>query len=262
MPTVYNLRILYMNIRIKALYNSCLDLLFPKVCGVCQVVLDKSQSQSICEECSCGIRRIVPPFCSSCGMELYSQSGENYICGSCLKNPPPFETARSLYRYDDQMRTLITRLKYHKDTSVLATLGTLMREADLFEFSSCDYIVPVPLHKKRLQERGFNQALLLAKACFDAKDTGIHTSLLYRTVNTVPQVLLDAKTRRRSLNGVFRVNGSVAISGKSICLIDDVYTTGTTVSYCSRELVRGGADRVLVLTIARVRASRRGRQRI
>lgn len=250
-----------MNRWIKGLYNGCLDLLFPRVCPVCQE-RSEEQSSDICPKCQKSIRPMSTPICSCCGMEIYSGSGKDHLCGTCLREPPPFELARSFYLYDGGIRTLITRLKYQKDTSVVTTLGGLMREQDLSPFLSCDYIVPVPLHKRRLQERGFNQALLLAKACFDAKDTGIHTSLLYRTVNTVPQVLLDAKTRRRSLNGVFRVNGSVAISGKSICLIDDVYTTGTTVSYCSRELVRGGADRVLVLTIARVRASRRGRQRI
>lgn len=245
---------------IKDVWLGGLNLLFPKKCFICAAELQVEMEELICSDCVVGIKRLAPPLCSCCGIELHSHSGENHLCGLCLRKPPPFLVARSIYSYDEVIRTLVARLKYGKDTSVVSSLGTLMRSGDLSPFVSCDYLVPVPLHRKRLQQRGFNQALLLANGCFGRRDPRLKVDLLQRTVHTVPQVSLNARQRRNSLKGVFRVNPSFDISGKTICLIDDVYTTGTTVSQCSSELVAGGAAGVKVLTLARANVGRGGRR--
>lgn len=205
------------------------------------------------------MREVEEPVCATCGMELYTQGGANPICGECLKNNPPFEFARSLFYYTDEIRTLLSNLKYKQDTSVLPAIRELVRECDLSAYENCDYIIPVPLHKKRLQKRGFNQALLLAKVCFGDSDPRIKTSVLRRTRNTAPQVSLDGKERRRSLKNAFAVTPGIDLSGTTVCLVDDVYTTGTTVSECCRGLLSSGSVKVHVLTLARVNAPGRGR---
>ncbi|WP_458776121.1 double zinc ribbon domain-containing protein [Desulforhopalus sp. 52FAK] len=244
----------------KQIYEGCLDLLFPPVCHVCGVSSCGDTRELICTDCMDGLRMVGDPVCSICGMEISAKVDANYICGDCLVRPPPFELCRSLFLYDDQIRSLISSLKYQKDLSSLRAIHQLVRLCDLSAFDSCDLIVPVPLHRKRLQERTFNQSLLLARACFGKRDKRIAASALQRTVNTVPQVSLDARARRRSLKNVFRTHPKIPVSGKAICLIDDVYTTGTTISQCSRALLRGGAASVRGLTFARAEVPRRGRR--
>jgi len=243
----------------KVWFDTCLDVLFPPRCAVCNVHQTRCGEMSICKGCRESIREVEEPVCSTCGMELYAQGAANPICGECLKNNPPFEFARSLFYYNDEIRTLLSNLKYKQDTSVLSAIGELVRECDLSAYEICDYIIPVPLHKKRLQKRGFNQALLLAKVCFGSSDPRIKTTVLRRTRNTVPQVSLGGKERRRSLKNAFSVTAGIDLSGTTVCLVDDVYTTGTTVSECCRGLLSSGAVKVLVLTLARVKAPRRGR---
>lgn len=241
------------------LLKSCLDVLFPPRCAICDTYLSRSEGTEICLGCKERVWWIEEPVCSLCGMELYAQGTTNPICGECLKNRPPFEFARSLFYYNDEMRELVSSLKYKKDISVLSAIDELVKKCDLSDYRDCDYIIPVPLHKKRLQKRGFNQALLLAKTMFGRGDTRINSDVLCRTRNTVPQVSLGGKERRKSLKNAFTVRPGVNLSGAIVCLIDDVYTTGTTVSECCRELLANGAQKVFVLTLARVDAPRRGR---
>lgn len=243
----------------KVWFDTCLDVLFPPRCAICNVHQARCGVMSICQGCRERVREVEEPVCSVCGMELYAHGDANPICGECLKHNPPFEFARSLFYYNDEIRTLLSNLKYNKDTSVLSAIGELVSDCDLSAYEACDYIIPVPLHKKRLQQRGFNQALLLAKVCFGSSDTRIKTTILQRTRNTVPQVTLDGKERRRSLKNAFAVTPGVDITGTTICLVDDVYTTGTTVSQCSKQLLSSGAINVIVLTLARVNPPRRGR---
>lgn len=243
----------------KVLLHSCLDVLFPPRCAVCNDHQVRCGENAICLGCRERVRWVEEPVCFICGMELYAQGSANPICGECLKKTPPFEYARSLFYYSDEIRALVSSLKYKKDTSVLPAIDELVRECDLSAYKACDYIVPVPLHKKRLQQRGFNQALLLAKICFGSSDMRIKSTILHRTRNTVPQVSLDGRERRRSLKNAFTVRPGVDLSGATICLIDDVYTTGTTVSECSKGLLSSGAASVIVLTLARVDVPHRGR---
>ena len=243
----------------KVLLQSCLDILFPPRCAVCNVHQVRCGENAICLECRERVRWVEEPVCFICGMELYAQGTANPICGECLKKPPPFEYARSLFYYSEEIRVLVSNLKYKKDTSVLPAIDELVRECDLSAYKDCDYIIPVPLHRKRLQQRGFNQALLLAKICFGRSDTRINSAILHRTRHTVPQVSLDGKERRRSLKNAFTVTSGFDLAGTTICLVDDVYTTGTTVSECSKRLLSSGAASVIVLTFARVDVPHRGR---
>lgn len=186
-------------------------------------------------------------------MEVYGESGNSPLCGECLKRPPPFSLARSVVWYDEVARELVLRLKFCTDTSVIPGLTQLISDFDTSGFSHADLIVPVPLHTQRLRERGLNQALVLARLFFPEHKKRLRTDLLIRTKNSLPQTRLSRTERRRNLRGGFKAAKPGALYGAVVCLVDDVYTTGTTVIECSRTMLNGGAREVRVLTLARVK---------
>jgi len=134
---------------------------------------------------------------------------------------------------------------------VLPTIERIAGKVDQNLFATSDLIIPVPLHKKRLRQRGLNQSLILARLFFPGDRDKIDYTLLLRAEDTIPQTSLDGEKRRKNLRGAFKVPEPARIKNKSICLVDDVLTTGTTVSECSRTLIRAGAREVKVLTFTR-----------
>lgn len=163
-----------------------------------------------------------------------------------MKKRRYFSWARGVLVYDDATAKAIYRFKYGRDTTYSAPLGAMMADYPLEGF---DLIIPVPLHIKRLRERGFNQSLLLANAIGKRKGISVAPFILKRTRWTEPQVNLTGKERRVNVKGAFEVCGDV--SGKRILVVDDVYTTGATVSECSKVLKRSGAKEVCVFTLSR-----------
>lgn len=154
------------------------------------------------------------------------------------------------------MTELLHRLKYSADTSILPALKTVVAPcARVFDIS-CDFVVPVPLHKKRIRRRGLNQAVKLAELLFSEKQECITPGLLKRIRETDPQTGLNGVQRRKNLRGAFMFCDRYEVRGKSICLVDDVYTTGTTLNECSKVLRRAGAANIYVLTVARVALGR------
>jgi ComF family protein len=175
--------------------------------------------------------------------------------------PPPFDLARSLVRYEPAVRQLVQRLKYAGDTSVARGISQIIRGGDLSDFADCDWIIPVPLHVARHRRRGLNQATILASLFFPHKTELIRADWLIRTRHTIAQTSLGGIARRKNLAGAFAVRNDKHLEGAMICLVDDVYTTGTTVGECARALGRHGARVVKVLTLARVAVPQRGRMR-
>lgn len=143
-------------------------------------------------------------------------------------------------------------LKYSYDTSVLAPLLQIARGCDYSSFLACDFFIPVPLHLSRLRKRGHNQALVLARLLFPQRRDDILPEVLFKKENTVSQTRLSGVGRRRNLSSAFSLKDSEILKNKTICLVDDIYTTGTTVSECAKVLKRGGGREVMVLTFARV----------
>jgi len=181
-----------------------------------------------------------------------SDNGGDHICGSCLGKPPPFSLARGVVFYAPPVSNLLHRLKYGTDRTVLSTISQIAVQFDFTAFASCDLIVPVPLHPRRLRERGLNQSLILAQIFFPKKAKAICPQILIRTRDTVPQTSLNSKERRSNLRAAFTAVREEDINGKAICLVDDVFTTGTTVCECTRTLLKAGAKEVKVITMARV----------
>ncbi len=225
-----------------------LDIFFPSACHRCGKRID-SKENCICGSCYQEISFIRPPLCVHCGIPM--PTGESHLCGDCLNNPPPYSLARSLVVYEDLPRRLIHQLKYANDATVWKPLEKIARHFDFSPFIRCDLVVPVPLHHEKLKKRGINQSLLLAKLFF-RKSMVITPLVLIKNKKTKPQAELGVSLRKRNVKDSYIIKNADIIRNKNICLVDDVYTTGSTVDECARVLLAAGAREVRVVTFARV----------
>lgn len=230
----------------------CLDLIFPPRCLLCDKYLIVGVVETLCRECRKDIDYLHPPFCRCCGGKVAGDRDRQYLCGACLSHPLPFRSARAVINYDQSASELLHRLKYSGDTSVLPGIAYIIKNADSLAIPSSDLIVPVPLYPKRLQRRGLNQSVLLARLFYPERICDIRTNILERTRDTPSQATLSGSARRKNLRGAFTVVEKTMIQGKSLCIVDDVYTTGATVAECAKTLLAHGAQDVHVLTLARV----------
>jgi len=235
-----------------ALGRSLRELCYPSVCLLCREKIAPFSPLQLCPGCGARIRLIRAPLCLCCGVE-FAGSGESHTCGACLTKPPHFSRARAILRYDEASAKLVHAFKYGGRTTARATFLALARQATpLADLDPAELIVPVPLHRARLQERGFNQALVLARFLFPAEGKRIVPDLLIRTRSTHPQVSLSGRERRQNLGGAFAVRRPEQVAGRRLLLVDDVLTTGTTLNECAKVLLAHGAAEVQALTLARV----------
>jgi len=244
--------------------RSLLDLIFPPVCALCGDDVSGSQKGAsgdflwkgwaICGECLKEVNWLRPPFCPRCAMPMKSGVVSSHLCGDCLASPPPFSSARALLVYGDEVFPLLHRMKYGPEASLARFMGVLLARHFLWEIRDLgiERVVPIPLHKKRLVERGFNQAALMARPIARALEIPLELRCLVKVRPTSPQVGLKRSERVANLKGAFAVTEKARISGKRLLLVDDVYTTGTTLSEASRCLLKAGAKEVHVITFARV----------
>jgi len=165
-----------------------------------------------------------------------------------MKKEPPFRYARSYGIYEGGLEEAIKQLKYHGIKRLASPLSELLLKTSL---PDVDAIIPVPLHGKRLRERGFNQSALIAKGISKRLHRPLLINTLIRTRYTTPQVNLTAREREKNIKGAFSVIDGEDIQGKDIMLIDDVFTTGATVRECSKVLRKAGAGNIYVITLAR-----------
>ncbi len=222
----------------------------PRQCHCCERFLDAGQ-EGICSDCLSEIQWIAPPFCSVCGTPFVSREIRNHPCGSCLTQRTYFTMARALAAYQGTFQETIHQWKYEGKAALTPSLGQWMTEGfyRYWEPKLFDLLIPVPLHKKRLRERGFNQALLLVKELSHRTGIPYRKGILRKIRPTTPQVHLNGVEREKEVKGSFQLAGNGKLGGKTILLVDDVYTTGATVNECSKVLLAGGAERVDVLTL-------------
>ena len=189
--------------------------------------------------------------CFSCGLPFDFEVGSDTRCASCIAKPPAFDSARSVLRYDDASRAAILALKRSDRLDLVPAFARWLERAGRDLTPETDLIVPVPLHRRRLWSRRYNQSGLLASELGKLIGKPVAMQTLQRTRATPSQGdMPSAKARRRNVRGAFRA--APELRDKTVLLIDDVLTTGATVDACSRALKRAGAARVFVLTLARV----------
>ncbi len=245
-----------MQLHAESLSRSLLNIVFPPVCPLCQ--RRSASARLICAPCEKELKRLcAKSVCQVCGhpfvKPMQDSAAFTHTCPACIKERPSFFAARSGFLYNGNLAGAIRRFKYHADTSLAKTLGELsVLSADSLDLSQTDLIVPVPLHKSRLRQRGFNQSLLLAKHLSKTFSIPVDYTSLTRIRNTRPQVKLKGRERRTNMKGAFLIaTQTQAFKEKSVLLVDDVYTTGATTAECSITLTRAGAKKVRALTLAR-----------
>jgi len=237
----------------KELVRNTADVLFPPRCQSCGQVTDDLTAGLFCAACAGDIRYIVPPVCPACGAPVPAREGEPSLCGDCRTAPKPFHIARSAAVFTGGLLEVIHRFKYHRRPALGKSLGKLLAGDAYAGINIRDYsmIIPVPLHVRRLRERGFNQSLLLARAVSAGCGAPVDFLSLRRERDTPPQTRMGRRERQANIRGAFRVVHPDRIKDRHILLIDDVYTTGSTLAECARALLDSGAARVGVLTLAR-----------
>jgi len=229
-----------------------LDTVLPPRCLKCATIVDAVGA--LCTRCWPQIAFIAPPHCARCGLPFEFDLGAGALCGACLAEQPPFERARAAFRYDDDSKDLILRFKHADRTDAAPAFARWMARGAPELITDADLIAPVPLHRLRLFMRRYNQAALLATAIGRLAGRPAVNDLLILRRRTPSQGGLGAAARRRNVAGAFAVHPGrrAALEDRRVLLVDDVLTTGATVSACSSVLLRAGARAVDVLVLARV----------
>lgn len=229
--------------------------LFPAECRLCNDPLLAMSRLPVCDACLAKIQSFNSAVCAHCGEIL--TIGNAQVCTACVQASPPFVAALAIGPYDGALRGVIHLLKYNSVRPAAQMLGRELAKV-LAENSSKigdnPLILPVPLHRAKDRDRGFNQAEEIANAVKKATGFAIDRHVLVRKRPTVSQTGMTAHQRRENVRGAFvlRKRGLNVVKGRNIVLIDDVMTTGATAAECTRVLLRAGAKQVLVATAARV----------
>ncbi|RKY39409.1 MAG: ComF family protein [Candidatus Omnitrophota bacterium] len=237
--------------RLSSLLKTLREVVYPPICVLCRRRV-KEEDNFLCPECYQKIERNKPPFCIKCGCSLANKRTSTYICAPCQKRVFYFERAWAVSRYEETIRNLLHLFKYRRQEYLAKPLGKLMAEfvKNNLNWKEIDYLVPVPLHPKKLRYREFNQTELLAREISHL----LHLPLidpLMRIKSTPSQTTLPEEKRFSNIANAFALRSNQFLSQKFILIIDDVFTTGATANECAQVLKKAGAKRVEILTLAR-----------
>lgn len=218
-------------------------------------------SSVICRRCLSDFVPVESPLCTVCGVPFKSREGRDHICGECLSGPRHFHRARAAAVYTPVMMALVRAFKYNGKIQLAQPLGVLMAMTyrRFWPQSDIDLVLPVPLHRKRFRQRGFNQAYSLVRDWTEPESplaglspaVVIAKEVVSRIRPTASQTGLGRQDRLQNIKKAFRVDKKPLIEERRILLVDDVYTTGATADECAKTLLKSGAARVDVLTLAR-----------
>ncbi|MEO7674069.1 MAG: ComF family protein [Pyrinomonadaceae bacterium] len=237
---------------LKAVSNALISLLYPQACSLCKQGVEDSADGSACRDCwkQTKIFSNRDILCAKCG--IFLRESAHIVEAFChLCDDHLYDSARAVGVYENALSASVIRLK-HVPSVAQTTRKHLINCFDRSPFINTNLIVPVPLSKKRLLERGFNQAAVLARILSKTSNIPIDEHSLVRSVHTpMHRVAMDKKARELTVKNAFAVTRPKLVSGKNILLIDDVFTSGSTVSHCAKVLKKNGAASVNVLTLAR-----------
>ena len=248
---------------INAWLEPLITFIYPAKCRCCEHPMRVSRFHYICEECWEKIEYLTPPWCQTCGMSHQLQDDsvaasvrDTFICADCQARPPLYDKLRSIAFYEPTLREVIRLFKYHKKLGFAKLLSQLIEAHFPTDLSAdaYDFLLPVPLHRKRQRDRGFNQAEQIAKGVAKFWKVPVRTDILRRIKYTERQSRLNSPRERvDNIRGAFDVRSPKVIRGCSLLLVDDIFTTGTTVNEILKVLKTAGATRVDVFVLARVR---------
>jgi len=250
----------------RTIFDDLVAVIFPADCRTCSAPLLRAALAPICDTCLSKIKLQSMTLCWRCGEALGMESDRfagqfdrtGLLCTPCRIAPPQFERAAAFAIYVDELRTMVHLLKYEHMRAIAKPLGAMLAQAiDTLVLTGEVTIVAVPLYPTRERQRGYNQAALLADAANAALQNKpglvLHTehALLRRMRDTETQFALTPHARRTNLRGAFAAQDGTSLAGRTVLLVDDIYTTGATARECARILQKAGAERVFVATLAR-----------
>lgn len=228
------------------------EILFPLYCFTCKTkITDNKHFSGVCYNCIDAIKYNKPPFCYTCG--AHTEDLSKARCKNCSDKIFHCSCVWSACLYEGVIKELLTLLKYDGYTKIAQLLGKIM--IDFIEnhnvpINEIDLIMPIPLYKRKLREREFNQAELLANIITKHFNKELSVDNLVKIKDTQAQALLDKQTRLNNLKDTFQIKNSSLVKNRSILIIDDVLTTGTTCSEAAKTLKESGANLVLALSLA------------
>jgi ComF family protein len=234
------------------LLEETLLLVYPPMCAGC--ARPCHSGEPFCPDCCLSLHLIAEPYCPLCGIPFGAETTSSHLCDDCLGSLHLFDRARAAGFYQGLIREVIHRFKYGGKTFLVRPLARMLigPGKELTRLHRIDTIVPVPLHYRRLRQRGFNQASLLGRRLGSLLQLPVDYSNLKRTRWTEPQIGLSRKQRAENVKGAFSLKAPEKVKDKGVLLVDDVFTTGETVDQCVKVLKKnGGAREVVVLTVAR-----------
>lgn len=227
--------------------SSLLEALFPPTCVLCGAA--GAAGQDLCAHCEAEL-----PWnlhcCPRCALPLEGSGPDGLLCGNCQRHPPSYERCLVALRYESPVPTLVGDAKFRGRLNAVRLLGQLLARSALASDQPLpEVLVPVPLHKGRLAERGYNQALEIARVVGRALALPVDPSCCKRRLPTLPQAALAVDARRRNIRGAF--SARAPLGWRHLAILDDVVTTGSTVEELARVLRRAGAERIQVWAVAR-----------
>ncbi|MEO5328719.1 MAG: ComF family protein [Magnetococcus sp. THC-1_WYH] len=234
--------------KFQPLAREILNILFPGFCPVCNIPV--SSPQFLCENCTAALPPMPENYCLHCGMA----TGQPMLgCGSCLLVEDRPDRVYFPFLYQEPLNHLVVRYKFNDHTEWAKHLGELAMErvGHLLVWEDLELVIPVPLHPLRLLWRGYNQAALLAGAMADKLHKPLVTNGLRRVKMTQPQTTLNQQARQTNVRNAFVASQNV-VAGRTILMVDDVFTTGSTIWSATQALKKGGAKRVVVCCLTRV----------
>jgi competence protein ComFC len=234
--------------KIYQVVSSIIDYILPQRCFSCSEL--SQDSGGFCGKCWHELDFITSPLCLVCGRKFTLDLEENQTCLSCIKSPPKYDKARALFKFDENSKSLVHAFKYYDKTILGRKFAEMINARYSAEIMDADLIVPVPMHKLKRLLRMYNQAGVLALELGKAAKKMVVQDILVKTKWTKPQTLMSYKARLKNISGSISIKNELAVKGKNVILVDDVLTTGTTVSLCAHELKKAGAKSVTVISIA------------
>ncbi len=240
------------------LFQALINLIYPPQCRICRKFLQEESGDAesdgfFCKACLTDFKPLDAPHCPICGRSFSQGINENHVCENCLRKRPFFDWAVAPYLFEGGLMEAIHQFKYGGKSYLAKSLGPLLKQyagQKLPAGLAQGLVMPIPLHPKRLRERGFNQSLLLARYVAEWPGLELDYLNLRRVRYTQPQTGLKGAERRKNVRRAFKIEDKSKVKGHNIILVDDVLTTGSTLNECARILKQAGASRVFGLALA------------